>query len=222
VSVTTVAAYTIGQTPRPDLIEDLTVRFDSVRFEIVGVLDDLTKDQIPNCGPNGYPLETRLRDGARVVVDSAFLEPLLQRAINGLDESVAVHLVLCAGAFPSLTAQKTLIQPFQVAVTELAGRGLKSLEVIVPFREQERPALQKWEASGFSCRTHVLGDQPDDLSVTRWLSGRLHATSADALVFDYVGFPAAIADEVAAEIDMPVFDLGHLAMNALEGKLTAL
>jgi hypothetical protein len=59
------------------------------------------------------------------------------------------------------------------------------------------------------------------VSVTT-VAAYLHATSADALVFDYVGFPAAISDEVAAEIDTPVFDLGHLAMNALEGKLTAL
>ena len=39
-------------------------------------------------------------------------------------------------------------------------------------------------------------------------SGHALDTCADALVFDYVGFPCAFLDEVAAEIDLPVFDLG--------------
>jgi hypothetical protein len=216
-----VAVYTIGQTPRPDLTIDLENRFGRVPFEIVGALDDHSVDTL-SCEPEGYPLETRLRDGTRVVVDTAFVEPLLQRAITGMDERASVHLVSCAGLFTNLTALKTIIQPFEVAVAELAARGVESMEMVVPFAEQRGPALGKWQAAGFSCRAHVLGDGPAGLSVAKWLCDRIPDTGADAVVFDYVGFPATILDELATEIDIPVFDLGHLALDALEGKLQTL
>jgi len=218
---TVAGAYTIGQTPRPDLTEDLAERFGSVRFVIVGALDDLPEDRIPACGPDGYPLETRLREGTRVVVDTAFLKPRLQAAITELDDRVAVHLVLCAGSFPDLAARKAIIQPFDVAVAELAERGLGSLEILAPFSAQAMPATRKWESAGFSCRVHALGEKPGNLSVPQWLSVRLAGTDAGALVFDYVGFPGTVLEEVAAEVDLPVFDLGHLALDALGRTLEA-
>jgi protein AroM len=218
-SETVVGVYTIGQTPRPDLTEDLTRLFASVRFEILGALDDLSEDRIPVCGSDGYPLETRLRDGTRVVVDATFLEPRLQEAIAGWDDHVAFHLVLCAGPFPHLTARRTLIQPFDVAVAELTGRSLRSLEVIVPFTAQAAPSAHKWEVAGFRCRMHVLGEKLGTLSVAEWLSQRQTGADADALVFDYVGFPVAILDEFAAAVDIPVFDLGRLAMDAFKREL---
>jgi protein AroM len=210
-----VGIYTIGQTPRPDLTEDLARYLGSSRSEIRGALDGLDEGQVPVCGADGYPLETRLRDGTRVVVDAAFVEPLLQQAIDEWDGRVSTHLVLCAGPFPRLTARRTLIQPFNVAVTELTEHGLRSLEVVVPFAAQAAPAVRKWEAAGFSCRAHELDKKPEAMPVARWLADRLTETSADALVFDYVGSRAAFLEEVGAEIGVPVLDLGHLALDAL-------
>ena len=214
-----VGVYTIGQAPHADLTESLVGRFGAARLEIRGALDRLTEPQIPACGADGYPLETRLRDGTRVVVDAAFLEPHLQRAISEWDDHVAVHLVLCAGSFPRLTARRTVIQPFDVAVVELAQRGFRSLEVVVPFAAQATSSHRKWEAVGFACRTHVLGDKSGGQSVAQWLAGLLLETSGEALVLDYVGFPVAILDEVAGQVSLPVFDLGHLAADALERTL---
>jgi protein AroM len=219
---TVVGVYTIGQTPRPDLTEHLADRFGPVRFEVLGALDDLPPERIPACGSDGYPLETRLHDGTRVVVDSAFLEPRLQQAIAEWDGRVAVHLILCAGSFPGLTARRTLIRPFRVAVAELAGRGLRSLEVVVPFAAQATPSAHKWEAAGFSCRMHALGEKSANLSAVRWLSDRMAATRADAVLFDYVGFPVEMFHEVAGEVDIPVFDLGHVALDALARTLQTL
>ena len=71
-------------------------------------------------------------------------------------------------------------------------------------------------------RACPLEDKPDGPSIGSWLSDAPTALSADALVFDYVGFPAAMLDEVTAEIDTPVFDLGHLTLDFLERKLQTL
>ena len=220
-SDTVVGIHTIGQTPRPDLMEGLTGLLGLSRFEMRGALDDLTRDQVPACDPDGYPLETRLRDGTPIVADAAFLEPHLQDAIADLDSRVSAHLVLCAGTFPSLTARKPLIQPVEVAVAELSARGLESLEVMVPFGAQAVPSARKWEAAGFSCRIHVFGES-GGRPLTRWLADRLGKTSADALVFDYVGSPAEVLESVGPEIEIPVFALGRLAIDALERTLQTL
>lgn len=214
---TIVGIYTIGQTPRPDIFENLKGLADMSHFRIRGALDDLSQDQVPACGPDGYPLETRLRGGARVVVAAAFLEPRLQEAVTKWDDRVSAHLVFCAGSFPSLRARKTLIQPFDVAVSHFAACGLRSLEVVVPFAAQATSSVRKWEAAGFSCRAHVLGKSSmSGWCVEGWLPQSVGETSADALVIDYVGFPATALKQAQTEIDIPVFDLGYLAIDSLE------
>jgi len=219
----TVGVYTIGQTPRPDLTEDLARRFPSTRFHVMGALDGLTAEEVAKADAQTaettpYPLETRLRNGTRIVVDAAFLEPLLQESISARDVHVTAHLVLCAGPFPNLTAEAPLLRPFELAAANFAGQKFETLHGVVPFAAQARPAARKWERAGFSCRTLALDAKPDDVSVARWLAPRV--TDADALVFDYVGFASRILDEVAAEVSVPVFDLGHLALDALEQMLS--
>ncbi len=218
----TVGAYTIGQTPRPDLTEELTGRFASARFQLVGALDGLEGTEIPACPPRGYPLETKLSDGTRVVVDAAFVAPLLQKAVAELDPRVSAHLVLCAGPFPKLAATAPLIRPFDVAVSHLTRRGLRRLDVLVPFAEQAAPAMDKWGAAGFGCRAHVLEERPRHLQVPAWISGLLRHSRAQALVFDYVGTPTTVLDEVGAVCDLPVLELGRLALDALEETLDTL
>lgn len=221
-SDTPVGIYTIGQTPRPDLTAGLASRLGSARFEIRGAIDDLDRDEIPACRADGYPLETRLRDGTRVVVDACFLEPRLQLAVTELDVDVRAHLILCAGPFPSLTARRPLIRPFEIAAAEMSTRGHMSLEVMVPFAAQAAPAARKWETAGFTCRMQVLAAKPEERPAARWLVDRLAGASADAVLFDYVGFPVEILEVVQREIGIPVFDAGHLAVGELQRTLRAM
>jgi hypothetical protein len=224
-----VGAHTIGQTPRPDLAEELTGRFPSIRFEVVGALDGLERADIPPCPRRGYPLETQLGDGSRIVVDAAFVEPLLERRMLDWDPVPSAHLILCAGPFPRLADSVTtrastwppggVVLPFQAAVTELTTRRLRRLDVVVPFAGQAVPAADKWGAAGFGCRVHALTEKPGHRPAAEWISGLVARTRAQALVFDYVGFPADLLDDVAAEVDLPVFELGRLALDALERTL---
>ena len=63
--------------------------------------------------------------------------------------------------------------------------------------------LARLEQKGYvrcdkSGRAHVFEEKPGHLTVTEWLSGLVRTARAQALVFDYVGFPAAMFDEVKA------------------------
>jgi hypothetical protein len=215
-----VAVHTIGQTPRPHLTKDLSLRFRAVRFEVLGALDD-GPSHYPEAGSCGYPLETVLRDGTRVVVDASFLEQRLQALVSEADARVDAHVLLCAGPFPGLTAIRPLIRPFEASVDELRQEGLASLEVVVPFEAQAAPAAMKWEGAGFSCRTHVMPVEADETGIVEWISERLEETDAHALVFDYVGLPSSLVDEVRNSVDLPVFDLGQTALDTLESTLNA-
>ena len=171
----------------------------------------------------GHPLETLLRDGNRVILDAGFVAPLLQDAIEAHDADASAHLILCAGPFPELAVPATpsghrtpLIRPFHVGVAEFRKRGHHRLDLMVPFAAQAAPAMEKWAEEGFTCRVHVLAERPLELTFPAWVSGLVGEGDAEALVFDYVGFPSATLGEVAVRIEIPVFDLGHLALDELE------
>ena len=146
---------------------------------------------------------------------AGFLESRIQAAIEGLDGEVAAHLVLCAGPFPGLNARMPLILPFDAALSELEQRGLRTLEVVVPFEEQASPSARRWRASGHPCRTHAMDSKPATQPVASWLKDRCEGQRADAIVFDYVGFPPGVLTDVSTELALPVLDLGHVAIAAL-------
>jgi hypothetical protein len=227
-----VAAYTIGQTPRPDLVGSLAARFPAIRLEVLGALDGLERDEIPPCPARGYPLETHLADGRRVVVDAWFVQPRLQQQINERHPHVSAHLLMCAGAFPGLlappppvgspTPATPFIHPFEVAVSAFKRHGFRTLDVMVPFADQAPAAMDKWAGRDFACRAHVLAEKPRHRSLAEWISGLVRGTRAQALVIDYVGLPTQALDDATAALDLPVFDLGRLALDALDDTLDAL
>lgn len=194
----------------------------------MGALDDLRPDEIAPLEDGGYPLETRLRDGSRVVVDAGFVGPLLQTGINRHDDGARAHLILCAGPFPDLATPATpsgqatpLIRPFEVAAQKLVADGYRRLDVLVPFARQATPAQEKWAGAGFSCRVHVAAERPNERTLSKWAADVLSEGDAEAFVLDYVGFPVATLGEVEAGTQVPAFDLGHLAFLALEEVLDA-
>jgi hypothetical protein len=202
-----VALHVIGQGPRADLTARLEDRFRALRFVVRGALDGVAAVDIPDCEPTGYPLETQLRDGTRVVVDAESLEPLLQAGIDELDDRVKAHLLLCAGSFAGLTAHARLIRPFEATAAEVGRRGFRCLDLIVPFSAQKAAVEHKWESVGYTCHTHVLSEKRDGVSLQAWLATRLGPSSADAVVIDYVGFSRDVLAEINNSTALPVIDM---------------
>ena len=196
-----IAAVTIGQTPRPDLLEPLRARADDqVDIAELGALDALTADQLPRRGRSAYPLTTRLRDGTAVTLDEADLAPLVQAAIDHAeDQGASVTLLLCAGGFVDVTARGSLVRPFDAAVRRLRMLGATHIGVVVPYPGQAPAARRKFEAAGFELEVVVT-----DLA---GLSGSAFQ-AAEAVVLDYVGHPTAAVDGLRERLRIPVVDLG--------------
>lgn len=201
------ATVTIGQSPRPDLLEQLLVRLPSdVEVLELGALDLVAADGLALLGNGpgrqdaGYPLTTRLRDGTPVTLDEKELAPLVQSAIDrGEEAGAGLTLLLCAGGFLRATAKGPLVRPFDAAVEQLRSLGARRLAVVVPFESQARAAHAKFLGMGFTAVT-IVGD-PADLDPSPIV--------ADAIVLDYVGHPSASVDAVRRRARVPLLDLGE-------------
>jgi hypothetical protein len=215
-----IAAVTIGQTPRPDLLEALQARIGTSEPLEFGALDDLSRDEITRIARKGrgapaYPLSTRLRDGSRVTLDEADLAPLVQHAIDRAEQAGArVTLLLCAGGFLEARARGTLVRPFDAAVEWLRTIGARRIAVVVPFAAQVAPSLDKWRAAGFDVNVVVADPAALDVSAAAETAG------GDAIVLDYVGHAGRDVEALRARSHIPVLDLGECGAEAAAAALS--
>ena len=222
-SYSRIGALTIGQSPRPDLVASLQQRLPKAEIIQVGALDRLElADLPPRNQPEGedYLLTTRLRDGGLVHVPEAFLIPLMADGLKRLEaEAPQAIFLLCAGTFAELASPLPLIKPFVLAHELLASIGIRRLGIIAPIPEQVKPIRARWEAAGFA--------------VTVWAADAAHPTGAfidtvkryrtekkfEALVLDYVGHPPEVSQTLQRKLDIPVIDLGEVAVATLAAML---
>ena len=207
-----VALYTLGQTPRPDLVPAMAAALNMPDVRVLGVLDGLDPGEIRGPLPGNYPLKTRLSDGTEVATDCQFLQPRLQALIDQQDDNVLMHIVLSVAPFRSLHAEGALLRPFEHGCRALAARHIHEICVIVPYREQLFAAHQKWEMAGFSARILCVEERPADLPVEEWVGECVREKRTDGVVIDFVGYSKALTQRLEYALDLPVVDLGFEAM----------
>jgi protein AroM len=103
----TVGLVTIGQAPRPDLMEEYEHALADVRFLQVGALDDLSDAEVLDLAPQGADdvLVSRLRSGIEVRLARRHLEPRLQRCLDRVAPEADLTILLCTGEFPALQSR---------------------------------------------------------------------------------------------------------------------
>ncbi|MFT5144860.1 MAG: protein AroM [Rhodothermales bacterium] len=202
-----IGAVVIGQTPRPDLLAVL----GGGEIDLRGALDLPGALPIQEDETTVFPLTTRLADGTNVLVDEPWLAPLVQKQIRNLESAGAdVIVLMCAGPFAGLVADRPLVHPFRLGIEVLRAMGAKQLLALVPFEAQRVPAERKWREAGFQVKAAVFTAGPELVEMVAAL-----AEGADAIVFDYVGLAEESLSAIRGRIGVPVLDLGHLAAAAL-------
>ncbi len=99
--------------------------------------------------------------------------------------------------------------------------GLSHIGVIVPTDDQRVAAGRKWTDAGFHPTIRSMERKQADQSLEGWITTHLsEADRGEALILDYVGHPREAIDRVQAALTIPVIDLGHLAVAALEAMLS--
>ncbi|MFK7803845.1 MAG: AroM family protein [Anaerolineae bacterium] len=214
-----IGTLTIGQTPRPDLIISLQQRFPDSEIIEVGALDQLDHSDLPNVSKtngNAYLLTTRMRDGSLVHVPESFLIPFMANGLKKLEtKCVKAIFLLCAGTFAELSSLVPLIKPFVLAHEMLANIGIKNIGIIAPIPEQVRPIRDRWEAAGFEVTVWAADATHPDEPFIAELQAHQKESGFKALVLDYVGHPAEVSQTLQKKLDIPVIDLGEIAVATL-------
>ena len=208
-----VALYTLGQTPRPDLVPSMVASLNAPEVRVFGVLDGLDPTEIRGPLTGNYPLKTRLSGGEEVETDCQFLQPRLQQLIAANEDEYIMHIVLSVAPFGALHARGGLLRPFEHGCRALAARHIHEICVMVPYREQVFHSRQKWEFAGFSANVVCVEDRPQEHPVEEWMAVSIGDVTTHGIVIDFVGYSRALTRQLEGALGLPVMDLGFEAMS---------
>lgn len=187
-----VGTVTIGQSPRTDVVPELSAILGDVVLKESGALDGLSHEEIAGLAPQGddYVLVTRLADGSSVQVAERHITPrVVKRIKEHFDAGVSLVLLLCTGEFPELEESGLLIRPQRVLfhTVSAVAKG-RRLGVFIPSPEQVPQAERRWSALGGVVRAvpaspYVGADEAvgqGAMELKRW--------GAELLILDCIGY----------------------------------
>lgn len=203
-----IGALTIGQSPRPDMMEDIRCILPaSLKIVEAGALDGLTDDEICRLAPKqgDNVLITKLNSGKTVEVSEANIVPLLNKKLAELESSgVDNTLLLCTDRFQGLSHSRPLLEPGPLisSVVPLCSNH-SNIGVLVPEDSQIEQSKKDWEP--FIKEVHVLSASPyDDISNIKTAAEMLASEGVDLIVLDCMGYTQAIKNEVCQAAGIPV------------------
>ncbi|HYM69419.1 MAG TPA: AroM family protein [bacterium] len=218
----TVGFVTIGQSPRPDLIDEFDRALANVRLVQAGALDGLSDAEIAQFAPRegDAVLVSRLRSGREVRLAHRRVAPRVQAALSRLAAEGADPLVLlCTGDFPDLVSRGVLVRPNRVFphVVAAALEGVRvpgreaRLGVAVPDAAQVPWAESRWRrlAPAVAVAVSPYGEPGRLDAAGRALAG----ADVSLVVMDCIGYTRAMQRTMARAAGVPaVFATGAVSM----------
>ena len=203
----TAGLITIGQSPRVDMVPEMSGWLGSARILERGALDGMDGTGISSLrpGPDDYPLVTRLGDGSSVTIAKRKLLPRIQSAITELeDEGSDVVVLVCTGEFPEfrhrvplLTAERLFVDGAR-AIAQGARVG-----VLCPLSEQADLTRRKWSFLGEGLHVDAGSPYGGALEVLRAPARRLGKSGVDYIVLDCMGYTQEMKELVSREAGAP-------------------
>jgi protein AroM len=207
----TIAAVTIGQSPRHDVVDEMSGLAPGTRWIEAGALDRLDEAAISALEPRGdsCPLVTRLRSGGTVVVgEHEILDPL-QQAVRCVEGDADLVVVLCSGAFAIASRVPILYPGALLSATVRALKLSPRLFVLVPHEAQIPFQQARWRALGFDATVSAASPYaPADLGA---IGREARASGAAIILLDCLGYTLAMKAQVAASSGLPVILVRSLA-----------
>ncbi len=198
-----IATVTIGQSPREDVVPELSRFVPGARFIEAGALDGLDDDAMARLapGPDDFPLVTRLRDRRSVVIGEQAITPLVQNAIRGVEREADLVILLCSGEF-AIDCRKPLLFPGRVlASTVAAVHGGRPIAVLTPLEAQMHAQGDRWRARG--TKASVLFASPYAPTDFAAVGRRARDAGATLVVMDCLGYTLAMKAAVTEASGLP-------------------
>jgi protein AroM len=198
-----IAAVTIGQSPRDDVVPEMAQLAPEARWIEAGALDDLDDRAIAALGPGpgDFPLVTRLRDGRATVVGEHAVTPRMQDAIRRVEAETDLVVVLCTGEF-AVDSRRPLLCPGRVlASTVAAVHGGRPITVLTPLEDQIPGQRLRWRERGADAS--IVCASPYGPADFQTLGARSRDGGAALIVMDCLGYTLAMKAEVARASGLP-------------------
>ena len=111
---------TIGESPRPDILDEMRPWWprwpmwdgSSLDIEERGALDGLSREEIARARPGETDerLVSRLRDGTEVLLEAEWVHHRVEEIVRELDDGgIDLFVVLCTGRFPGLAPSRIVV-----------------------------------------------------------------------------------------------------------------
>jgi protein AroM len=197
---------TIGESPRPDILEEMRPWWDqgSIDIEERGALDGLTREEIARVAPRETDerLVSRLRDGSEVLLEAEWTHHRVERMVRELDDGrIDVFVLLCTGRFHGLAPRGILIAAGPVVDHGLAAiaESASSIGVLLPNEGQK--ASFRCEPAGN--RRFVLS-HASPYSGDRWETAARELEGTDLVVMHCMGYTEPMRRKLAEKTGKPV------------------
>lgn len=206
-----VGLITIGQSPRPDIINEMK-KVLGKRPEIIeaGALDGLSKEEvlslISSSGPSeqGY-LVTRLQDGTVVTIPKEHIVKRIGAVLPKLEsQQVRTAAILCVGDFPEYPFDGILLRPGKLIMQLVSsfhqkGKGV----VVIPLEEERYNAITRWNLSHVDAKIKVLLSGSDSETIER-LSEEIKEEDPAFVILECMGYGENIKRSLKKRVNCPV------------------
>lgn len=206
-AVATVAAITIGHSPRPDIMDEVTPLLPArVRVVQAGALDGLSPAEVAALRPGSGEdtLVTRVRSGEEVLVAKQRMVPRVQACVDAVQDAAELIVVLCTGTFPPLRSRRPVIYPehllFQLARAVSPGAHVG---VLTPAAAQIPHQVARWSAVASAVTVRAYSPYADRERVEE-VCAAFAAAGVDLVVLDCLGYTVALKDTVRRLVGRPV------------------
>ena len=199
------AILTIGQTPRNDILPELTRWLpDTIQVQEFGALDGQPEEVIERLRPEAseHRLVTRLGDGRQAVVRKSWITRRLQDMLDGIDPRDYLAVVLlCTGEFPDLHFGGLFVDAQHLVDhgTHAICAGANRIGVLLPLIEQSQEFhynTRPDQELRFAAASPYEGDE---------LAGAAQALSdCDIIVMHCMGYTEAQRTSLVALTGKPV------------------
>jgi protein AroM len=197
---------TIGESPRPDILDEMRPWWDgsSLDIEEHGALDGLSREDIARVSPRETDerLVSRLRDGTEVLLEAGWAHHRVEEMVRDLDDGgIDIFVILCTGRFHGLSPRGILVAAGPVVDHGLAAiaESARSIGVLLPNEGQKA-----------SFRCEPAGDRPFVLSCAspysgdRWETAARELEEADLIVMHCMGYTEPMRRKIAEKTGKPV------------------
>ena len=215
-----IGILTIGQSPRPDVVGELS-RVLGGEYEIIekGALDDYSVEELRKrrVSPGERILVTKLRDGQEIKISHDFVLSNIQKCIDYLEANeTEITLLLCTGKFPEFKSKHLVVQPSEIVRgTVTASLRSGKLAVVVPAREQ----IPKARSDAFGKDVEVYYDTASpygSVNELKEMADRIAKENVDLVFLDCMGFTREMKQIVKQKTGRPVILSNALIARVLQ------